>query len=338
MPGVTPTSDVLDESALAAARPLATGLGRLGELGVWLSAATGSAPPLDLTRPVAIVAAGDHGVFTRHTPAQPESLSPAATRVQRILDPDSAVRRIASDHDVRLVVVDASVDADPDYVDDPHVTAHRLMRGCGAIDVEDAMTTEDAASALATGRAIVDNEVDAGADLLLLSAIPDCADIAAATVTVLLAGSDPVGVTPLTSALDDGDWMTRTAAIRDAAYRGRAAKADMIEFLARIAGPDLALLTGAVLQASLRRTPVVLCGDASAAAALVAQRMDFRARLRCQLAQASSPSTRAIAADRLDLDPIHTLDSGTDPLWGGLLTVPLLRAAIDGLQAAAAQK
>ena len=71
--------------------------------------------------------------------------------------------------------------------------------------------------------------------------------------------------------------MRKCAVIRDAMRRARPVLGDQVALLATAGGADLAVGTGLLLGAAARRTPVVLDGVVSAAAALVAQRIAFRA-------------------------------------------------------------
>ncbi len=84
-------------------------------------------------------------------------------------------------------------------------------------------------------------------------------------------------VTGRGSGIDDLAWMRKCAAIRDALRRGPAGAGRPLKLLGAVGGADLAAATGFLLQCAVRRTPVVLDGVVSAACALVAQRVAFRA-------------------------------------------------------------
>ena len=67
----------------------------------------------------------------------------------------------------------------------PEVGRHKVRRGSGAIDREDALTEEQVESALASGRAVADEEIYAGADLL----VPGDMGIGNTTVAATLVGA-----------------------------------------------------------------------------------------------------------------------------------------------------
>ena len=72
------------------------------------------------------------------------------------------------------------------------------------------------------------------------------------------------------SGIDDRAWMRKVVAIRDGLRRARDFAADPIALLAVAGGADVAAMTGFLVEAAVRRTPVLLDGVMSAAAALVA--------------------------------------------------------------------
>ena len=198
----------------------------------------------------------------------------------------------------------------------------------GDVAAQDACTHDEAVDAVLAGAAEADRLADGGADLLLLALPgPDLA-VPAATLVGLLTRSDAAAVTA--TGQDDASWMRACAATRDAMRRGRPLLADQPALLATVAGTDLAFTTGLLLRAAGRRTPVVLDGPVSAAAALVAARLSFRAP-GWWLAGALSPDpAHALALGRLDLEPVLDLGLRGDDGTGAMLAVPVLRAAVSG--------
>ncbi len=125
------------------------------------------------------------------------------------------------------------------------------------------------ADAIATGIELADHEADAGTQLLLLAC--PAATVAAAVAVAVLTGSEPVRVLARGAAATDPQaWMRRAEQVRDRRRGAAALRERPGELLAELGDPVLAVGAGLVLQAARRRTPVVLDGTASAAAALVA--------------------------------------------------------------------
>ncbi|MFC9232720.1 nicotinate-nucleotide--dimethylbenzimidazole phosphoribosyltransferase [Streptomyces decoyicus] len=300
-------------------------LGRLDELGEWLAAAQQEVPVRPVGRPRVLLFAGDHGVAELGVSARPAG----GTRdlVRAVLDGASPAAVLARGAGAQLRVVDLSVDCDPEELPED-VTRHRVRRGSGRIDIEDALTAEEAEAAFRAGMAVADEEADAGTDLVVLGDLSVGGTTAASTLIAALCGTDASVVTGRGGApIDDLAWMRKCAAIRDALRRARPVLGDQLELLATVGGADLTAMTGFLLQSAVRRTPVILDGVVSAACALVAQRVAFRAPDWWVAGQASGEPAQAKALDRIALNPLldHGVTAGEGT--GALLALPLVQAA-----------
>jgi nicotinate-nucleotide--dimethylbenzimidazole phosphoribosyltransferase len=207
------------------------------------------------------------------------------------------------------------------------VVRHRVRRSSGSIDREDALTREEAERAFAIGVAIADEEVDAGADLLIPGDMGIGNTTPAATIIGLLAGIEPARVVGRGTGIDDTTWMRKTAAVRDAMRRGRPLKGDPIGLLATVGGADIAAMSGFLLGAAARRTPVILDGVVSSAAALVAHRIAFRSSEWWLAGHRSTEPAQHAALDRLALDPIVDYGMRLGEGTGALVALSVLVAA-----------
>ncbi|WP_328921802.1 nicotinate-nucleotide--dimethylbenzimidazole phosphoribosyltransferase [Streptomyces griseoaurantiacus] len=300
-------------------------LGRLDELGEWLAAAQSSVPVRAIERPRAVLFAGDHGIAALGVSARPAG--GAARLVRDVLDGAGPVAILARGAGVPVRVIDMALDCDPGSLP-AEVVRHRVRRGSGRIDIEDALTEEEAEAAFRAGMAVADEEADAGTDLIVLGDLSVGGTTAAAVLVAALCGTDASVVTGRGGqAIDDLAWMRKCAAIRDALRRARPVLGDQLRLLATVGGADLTAMTGFLLQCAVRKTPVILDGMVSAACALVGQRIAFRAPDWWLAGQNSGEPGQAKALDRMALEPLldHgvTVGEGT----GALLALPLVRAA-----------
>jgi nicotinate-nucleotide--dimethylbenzimidazole phosphoribosyltransferase len=207
--------------------------------------------------------------------------------------------------------------------------AHVLADQAGVSTGIVALDTREAAAALAAGVAAADAEVDAGADLLVAGDLPGPAlGTAAAGVIAALADVEPVQVIGRGTGLGDQDWTGELVAVRDALRRGRRLVGDPVALLAAMGTPALAALTGFLAQAAVRRTPVVLDGAVSAAAALAARELAPRAPSWWLAGHRSPEPAQRLVLERLRLTPVLDLDMRLGAGTGALLAVPILRAAI----------
>lgn len=302
----------------------ARSLGKPAELADWLAGAQGRVPARPITHPKVVLFAGDHGVASLGVSARPAGS--AADLVRTVLEGAAPVNVLARRYGARVRVVDVALDCDPEGLP-AEVTAHRVRRGSGRVDVEDAMTAEEAEQAFRAGMAVADEEADSGTDLVLLGDLSVGGTTVAGILTAALCGTDASVVTGRGSGIDDLAWMRKCAAIRDGLRRARPVLGDQLALLTRVGGADLAAMTGFLLQTAVRKLPVVLDGVVTTACALVGQRVAFRAPDWWLAGQASGEPGQAKALDRLSAEPLLdygvTYGEGT----GAVLALPLLQAA-----------
>ncbi|MGJ5750981.1 nicotinate-nucleotide-dimethylbenzimidazole phosphoribosyltransferase [Streptomyces puniciscabiei] len=300
-------------------------LGRLDELGEWLSAAQSAVPVRTVERPKVILFAGDHGVAELGVSARPAGS--AEQLVRAVLEGASPVSVLARRQEVPVRIVDMALDCDPDSFPED-VVRHRVRRGSGRIDIEDALTLEEAEAALRAGVAVADEEADSGTDLVVLGDVSVGGTTAAAVLIAALCGTDASVVTGRGGlAIDDLAWMRKCAAIRDALRRARPVLGDQLQLLATVGGADLAAMTGFLLQCAVRKLPVLLDGVVAAGCALVAQRVAFRAPDWWLAGHDSGEPGQAKALDRMALEPLLQQGVKVGEGTGALLALPLVRAA-----------
>lgn len=189
--------------------------------------------------------------------------------------------------------------------------------GAGVEAVEDA---------LRGGGELADAEADEGTDLLLLAAPAAGCDVPAAIVVAALAGLDAPSVVGA-DGMSDAAWMSTCVAVRNGLRRARPALDDAVALLAAAGGADLAMMTGLLLRAAARRTPVVLDGTAALAAALLAHRCAPDAADWWAVAHRDADPASVQVLRHLDLTPMLDLGLRGRPGAGAVLAVPLIQAA-----------
>ena len=302
-------------------------LGRLEELSVWVAACQGVCPPQQFQRARVVVFAGDHGVT-----AAGVSAFPAEVTAQMVANFDAggaAINVLAEAAGATVRVVDISVDVDKPH--SPSIGAHKVRRSSGNIAVEDALTAGEAQTATEAGRRIADEEVDAGADLLIAGDMGIGNTTAAAVLIAALTGAEPVSVVGRGTGIDDAGWSRKVAAVRDALYRARGLSADPLGLLRVCGGADLAAMAGFCAQAAVRRTPVLLDGVVVTAAALVAELLAPGARQWWRAGHRSTEPAHELALERLELEPIVDLSMRLGEGTGAVVALPVVRAAVAAL-------
>jgi nicotinate-nucleotide--dimethylbenzimidazole phosphoribosyltransferase len=326
-----------DADAAAAARARqgtltkpAGSLGRLEDLSVWLASCQGRCPPMQFERARVVVFAGDHGVA--HAGVSAYSPQVTAQMVANIAGGGAAINALAGVAGAGVRVADLAVDAD---AASENIGAHKVRRCSGDISIEDALTADETTAAIGAGRRIADEEVDAGADLLIGGDMGIGNSTAAAVLIAAVTGAEPVDVAGYGTGVDDAGWARKTAAVRDALFRSRSVCSDPVGLLRCCGGADLAALAGFCAQAAIRRTPLLLDGLAVTAAALIAERLAPGARLWWQAGHRSTEPAHTLALAQLDLDPIVDLQLRLGEGTGAAVALSVLRGAVAVLSSTA---
>lgn len=305
-------------------------LGRLEDLSVWLAAVQGQCPPRAPRRVRVVIFAGDHGVAAAGVSAYPAEVT--AQMVANFVRGGAAVNVLANRIGATVRVADLSVAATLPGIDlPPEVTKYRVRAGSGRIDVEDAMTRIEAEQAIEAGRSIADDEIDTGADLLIPGDMGIGNTTAAAVLIGVLTGSDARTVTGRGTGIDDATLARKQLVVEAAMARALPAFGDPLSLLSTASGADIAAMAGFLAQAAVRRTPVLLDGVVSGAAALVADRLAPGARAWWAAGHRSVEPAHSRALASLGLEPLVDLGLRLGEGTGALLAVPLLVAAADTL-------
>lgn len=323
LPAVTAPDLDAHRAAVARHAELAVPAGALGvlaELGCWLAAVQGTCPPRPPARPRIVVFAADHGIAQRGVSADAPEVT--ARRLASARDNAIPVTVLAPVAGASVRVLDVGV-LDPGDGDE----RYRVRSGSGPVDVADALTSEETERAVAIGRRVADEEVDAGADLLVPAALGVGATTPAAALVSVLTGAEPVAVVGRGSGIGDDAWMRKAAAIRDARRRARPHLRDPLGLLRVAGGADLAVLAGFCAQAALRRTPVLLDGVVAGTAALLAEELAPGARAWWRVAQRSPEPAMVLVCEHLGLIPVLDLGVRLEDGTGAAALVPLLQMA-----------
>lgn len=266
--------------------------------------------PKPFSRARAIIVAGNHGIAERGLSAWTADAGAAqANELRAGGGPGQSAARVAG----------ASVRLIGDYLDAP----------TGAIDVESALSSEVWEAALAAGAEVADNEIDAGADLIVAGDIGVGNTTVAAAVYGTLTRTEPVKAIGRGSGINDKVWKIKSAAVRDAMFRVRNFRDDTPRVCAELTGPDFAFLVGLIAQSAARRTPVLVGEVYPTMAAYVAERLAPGTKEWLIAGQATSEPAHTGCLEALNLKPVMALDMKTGQGAGALAALPQLNLAAE---------
>lgn len=279
-------------------------LGRLEDITQWLATWQGRKQPR-INRPRITVFAANHGIAAKGVSAYPSSVT--RQMVDNFLSGGAAVNQLVGviDGDLRVYELDLD-NPTADFTQEP------------------AMSEAACAQAMAYGMMAVEQ----GIDVIGLGEMGIGNTTSAAALCLgLFGGTAEDWVGPGTGV--SGAALTRKIDAVQAAYELHkpTCGSDGLAWLAAVGGLELAAIAGAVVAARLAKTPVLLDGFVSTAAAAVIYAMDPRALDHCLVAHVSAePGHRRLIA-KLGQEPLLDLGMRLGEGSGAALAVSLLRAA-----------
>lgn len=325
---VTPPSAAVMAEArsrvAALAKPLGA-LGRLEDLAVWWSACRGTCPADPPANVRAVVLAGDHGVTAgAGVSAYPREVT--AAMVGAFVAGVAGVSVLARQHGVSVRVLDLGVDAD---LKDPpaEVSAYKIRRSSGAIDQEDALSLSEVERALVAGAAIAAEEIEAGADLLILGDMGIGNTTPAAALIAATWGVPATEVTGRGTGIDDQALVAKTTLVQTALDRAGARVSDPVQRLAALGSADLAAGVGFLVAAARAGVPVLLDGVIALAEAAVAEDLAPGCVAWWAAGHRSTEPAQQLATDKLGLVPLLDLGLRLGEGSGAVAAVPLVRSA-----------
>lgn len=323
---IQPPNPEIHAAALARldglAKPVGA-LGRLEELGAFICACQGQCPPAPLDNVRAVLLAGDHGAVSHGVASYPKEVTGAM--VHALLAGVAGMSVLAAQQGVPVRVLDIAVDADLDVP--AEVTAHKLGRCSGSIDREDAISRAECDRALATGAAIAEEEIAAGAQLLIVGDLGIGNTTPASALIASTLGLDAGQVTGRGAGLTDEGLAIKTAFVQRALDR-TAEISDPAARLAALGSADLAVGVGIYTEAARRGIPVLLDGVISVAEALVAETIAPGAKAWMIAGHRSVEPAHSFALEALGLEPLLDFRMRLGEGSGAMTALPLVRSGV----------
>ncbi len=303
-----PAADLAAATATAAREAQLTkpagSLGRLEELSAWLASWQGRHPP-KLDRPRVAVFAGNHGVAAKGVSAFPAAVT--KQMVANFIAGGAAVNQLCRNADAELRVYEMALEEPTaDFTETP------------------AMSEADCVRAMSYGMLAV----EPGLDLICLGEMGIANTTSAAALAAASFGGDGRDWAGPGTGVAGAGLERKVAAIDAGLARHRAVLGDPLQALACLGGRELAAIAGAVLAARLARTPVLLDGFASTAAAAILLKLDPRALDHCQVAHVSAEPGHRKLLERIGKRALFDFGMRLGEASGAALAIPVLKAAV----------
>ena len=322
LPEIEPTLDASLKARLQRridnkTKPLGA-LGRIEAIALQLGLIQRS-ETITLSTPQMVVFAADHGIAAEGVSAFPQAVT--VQMVTNMLAGGAAINVLARQHGFALHVVDAGVAADLD--DHPQLIKQKIAFGTQNISNAPAMTSDQLDAALQAGASIVaalPGNVIAFGEMGIANTSP------AALLLHRLAGVPLDEAIGRGTGLGDRQLLHKHHVLALAAARHQEAITPM-QALAALGGFEIAMMTGAMLQAASERRLILVDGFIAGSAALAARTLAPHAMDYMVFCHRSAERGHRLLLAHLQARALLDLDMRLGEGTGALLAWPLVQSA-----------
>ncbi|SFX49726.1 nicotinate-nucleotide--dimethylbenzimidazole phosphoribosyltransferase [Marinospirillum alkaliphilum] len=294
-------------------------LGQLEALALQLGLILNTATPA-IQQPQIRVFAADHGLTDEGISAFPKAVT--QQMVLNFLAGGAAINVFARQHGLTLKVVDAGVDAD--FAPHPDLLQKKVMRGTRNSLQTAAMNAEECLQAVFCGMALVR---EAPGNLLVVGEM-GIGNTSAASLLLSKLGKLPLDqCIGRGTGLDDAGLAHKQAILEQVLHKHRQVK-NPLEILATLGGLEIAMMTGALLQAASERRILLMDGFIACSALLVAEHLQPGIKDFAVFSHASAEPGHRHLLQLLNASPLLDLDLRLGEGTGAVLAYPLLQSAL----------
>lgn len=323
LPPVPPLDATAQQAALSRQSQLTKPTGALGRLEILSAQLAGIAGHLDWLpqKPIVIVCAGDHGIAERGVSAYPRSVT--KQMVLNFLNGGAAINILADQMGASLMVVDAGVAG----ILPKHemLISEKINYGTADFSEGMAMSFGQADKAMQIGLRIANRVIDEGANVIVTGEMGIGNTSSAAAIIAAMTNTSADQVTGRGTGINSEQFETKVALIDQALALHAPVDEDT---LPKLGGYEIAVLVGVMIGAAARRTPVILDGVVTAAAALIAAKIDNEAVNYFIAGHRSVEPGHTLALHALGLTPVLELSMRLGEGSGAILALPILEAAM----------
>jgi len=296
-------------------------LGVLEEISLKLAGITGNPMPTIGDKAV-VVMAGDHGIVQEGVAAFPQEVTPQM--VLNFLAGGAAINVLSRHVGARVVCVDIGVIS---TVSHPGLIVKKVKTGTNNMAKGPAMSREEAVKALEVGIDIATEQVRNGCTLLATGDMGIGNTTPSTAILAALTGLPVGNIVGRGTGVDDHRLALKIKAIERALEVNQPNPKDGLDILAKVGGLEIGGLAGVILGAAATRTPVVIDGFISTAAALIAATVEPRAKDYMIASHVSEEPGHKHMLDYLQLPPMLHMKMRLGEGTGAVLAFNLVEAA-----------
>jgi nicotinate-nucleotide--dimethylbenzimidazole phosphoribosyltransferase len=309
-------------------------LGRLEEIALRIGLLQGTPHPV-LSRPHIVVFAGDHGIAgTGLVNPYPQAVT--AQMVLNFIRGGAAINVFSRQNGLGLTVVDAGVNYDfgADQVED-RLLSKKIAFGTNNYLEGPAMTATQALQAIEAGREVVAGLATQGCNGIGFGEMGIGNTSSASLIMSFVMGVPVAGCVGRGTGVSDEQLKQKQATLEQVYRLHRptiAAGPDASTILQCVGGFEIAMLTGAYLEAAEQKMVILVDGFIGTAALLLARLSDPAILDNCIFSHCSGENGHAGMLEWLGARPLLNLGMRLGEGTGAALAFPFVRAAVNFLE------
>lgn len=272
-----------------------------------------------------LIFAGDHGVVAEGVGIWPSAVTTAM--IGLIAGGRAASSALAQSSDTQLVLVDVGSHAPP-HRNGADVVDRRIARGSANLAQRPALAMAEFDHAFEAGRQEVKRAVGDGCRMIAVGEVGIGNTTPATCLISLLSGADPGGLVGAGAGATAATLSAKRRVVAMAVERARSRlSADPRAAMAEVGGFEIVAMAGAITAAAEAGVTIVLDGMVTAAAALIARKLDAAALDTAIAAHVGAEPAHAVALEVLGLEGFLDWQLRLGEGTGALLLMPMLDAA-----------
>ncbi|HEB12463.1 MAG TPA: nicotinate-nucleotide--dimethylbenzimidazole phosphoribosyltransferase [Actinobacteria bacterium] len=296
-------------------------LGVLEQISIRLAGMQGTSRP-EIGKKVVIVMAADHGITEEGVSAFPADVT--AQMVYNFTEGGAAVNVLARQAEAEVIAVDIGVKED---IKARGVIQKKIRPGTANMARGPAMTLAQAREAVLVGSRVAGDAIEESASVIATGDMGIGNTSASSAIISSLGDIELEAVVGRGTGVDDEGLKKKVATIELALELNEPDKNDPFDVLHKVGGLEIAGLVGVILECARRRTPVIIDGFISSAAALVASKLAPKSINYMIASHMSAETGHSRALAEIGLSPMLNMNMRLGEGTGAVLALTVIEAA-----------
>jgi len=305
-------------------KPLGS-LGKLEDIAYQIANIQHTLSP-ELKKPAILVFAADHGISDEGVSPFPKEVT--WQMVMNFIDGGAAINVFCKQNKINLNVVDAGVDYD--FPETKGLIKAKIDYGTKNMKLTEAMSIEQCKLAMKKGAEIVSLKAKSGSNIIGFGEM-GISNTSAASLLMSKFCNIPIEESVGKGTGHNAEGMLHKKSILKEVIELHKEKTNPIEILAAVGGFEIAMMTGAMLEAYKKKMIILIDGFISTSALLAANSMEKDILNNCFFTHKSDENGHERMLEYLNADPILQLNMRLGEGSGAAIAYPIFESAVNFL-------